>query len=513
MIGALVWKEYRELRPAWLGITSVGSILLTGLARWLNPGPQGLDAPGGGGLVLGGLLLCWCYGIVSGAVLLAGEREDCTLAFLDSLPAWRGRVWTAKVVAGVTLVPVQAAAMLVILLALQAVTAAGAGMVVAALIAAGLVGLGWGVSSSVRTRTVLGAIVRAAAMQILAVAVLGLVLILFWLARGSVPRELSGRALAAFVLGLAALAVAAAAWSAYTFGSPDRERRHPTRGTGQVRGSAAVLWLTVKQTRRFPLVVGALGLAGGLLLLVNPRFGWPLVSLLLGVTCGLWAFAGDCQMRWWLADQRLPTGGFWWARVLAALATACIGSFLALVPALAGHVPAMLGITSNPPARLEINLLAGLFGRALRLGDETVILANGRHGARAAAEAFLLMWMVHGWAAGCLCGLVYRRLWIAATAAGLIGLGGSLIWLPYLAAGGLHLWQTLGLPLGLLLASRRLLPLWATGRIVSGWATAAQAAGLGLAVCWTFVAMSYYAAQWPTQFNAIFDHVWLRLSP
>src|SRR5205823_957061 len=54
------------------------------------------------------LALAVTYGLVCGAMMLAGEHEAGTQVFLDALTGRRGGVWLAKVLAGVPLAAAQA---------------------------------------------------------------------------------------------------------------------------------------------------------------------------------------------------------------------------------------------------------------------------------------------------------------------------------------------------------------------------------------------------------------------
>ena len=84
---------------------------------------------------------------------------------------------------------------------------------------------------------------------------------------------------------------------------------------------------------------------------------------------------------------------------------------------------------------------------------------------------FLTLWLVYGFAAGCLFGLLFRH----GLAAGVFALFTcsltAALWIPSLLGGGLHAWQVFGPPVLLLIAARLLMRPWAAGRIAS-WTTA-----------------------------------------
>jgi ABC-type transport system involved in multi-copper enzyme maturation permease subunit len=484
MIRSLVWKEYRELRLAWLGITGVGGVLLMVLGRWMSTGSYMAREAAGGYLVAGGLMLSWCFGVVSGAMLLAGEREDGTLSFLDTLPAYRGRLWLGKGVAALGWIVAQAAVMLPLLVVLDAITTAtAAAAVLAGLVTMGLVGLAWGMFSSARHETVLRAIVRATGMQVLVAGLLGLVLVLAWALAGSPSRASVVVVPAIFLVGAAVATVAATAGSVRTFGLTDRQRRLPSRSEQQAAVIPALLWLTRRQEARFAVVVWTLSVLGGVGLFVSPITVWPLLTLLIGVVCGVRAFAGGGGSRVLVAQLRLPAGRLWLVRVTTCIGIALAACVLALVPLVVPvHGPSLLGLAAGQDNR---PLLTRLFLDHLLDG-------------LVEPEAFLPMWVLHGLAAGLVCGLIIRRAALACVSAVLVGAAAVAIWLPSLVGGGLHWWQYLGFPAGMLLASRLLVPAWASGE--PRWLSrpAALAVGLVVAAAWTGAGLWYRVAEVPT---------------
>ena len=99
----LLWKEYRQQRAIWLVIALLGILLVLILGLAIGQG-SGLEVFRDGSirptLITIILALGVTYGIVSGAMLLAGEKEDRTLDFLDGLSGERGPVWRRKATAG-----------------------------------------------------------------------------------------------------------------------------------------------------------------------------------------------------------------------------------------------------------------------------------------------------------------------------------------------------------------------------------------------------------------------------
>jgi hypothetical protein len=104
MIGTLAWKEYREQRSVWLTLAALEVAVLVGAVMLLEP----LLEPSGNlhvavlGTFLAVVLVC-TYGLVCGAMLLAGEREAGTLPFLQTLAGQRTPLWTTKAAMGAAL--------------------------------------------------------------------------------------------------------------------------------------------------------------------------------------------------------------------------------------------------------------------------------------------------------------------------------------------------------------------------------------------------------------------------
>ena len=99
MIATLAWKEYREHRAVWLSMAGVTALALASVQQ-LESADAGHRIGATPVLVLVALVFTWTYGMVCGAMLLAGEREAGTLPLLDMLEGRRARVWTTKVVVG-----------------------------------------------------------------------------------------------------------------------------------------------------------------------------------------------------------------------------------------------------------------------------------------------------------------------------------------------------------------------------------------------------------------------------
>ena len=159
MTGVLVWKVLREQWLIWLAMAAIALVAL-GLTVALFEPPGQERGPTGLAVLFG--ILAYTYGLVVGAMLLAGERESGTAAFLESLPVRRLTVWQAKLLAGCVLVLSQAVFLGVVLLGAGALGDRGfAAGALTAVTVFGFLGFGWGLLFSARTRTTFGAVLLA----------------------------------------------------------------------------------------------------------------------------------------------------------------------------------------------------------------------------------------------------------------------------------------------------------------------------------------------------------------
>ena len=203
---------------------------------------------------------------------------------------------------------------------------------------------------------------------------------------------------------------------------------------------------------------------------------WPLATLVVGVLCGVTAFAGEQEGPFrFLGDQRFPLGRLWLVKLAARFAVAVAAALIVLLPilflAVAGYAPAWRQYQ-------EYFFMAQVFH-------------SGLLGSLCPPPVFLATWLVYGFGTGCLCGLLFR----SGLAAGVFALATaaflSALWVPSMLGGGLNLWQVFGPPVFLLAASRLILRPWAAGRVAS-WTTAVRLAPcLVFALLWTAFGLGY----------------------
>lgn len=473
MIRALWWKDAREHGPVWLVVAAVTILVTVALGAVLAPGGLGGQSALRTGLL--GLVqaLAAAYGVVCGAMMLAGEREAGTLPLLDVLTARRGRVWAAKLPLGLGL---SVAHGLTLAGFVAVVGLAGgqtpAGLWFAVLPFLAVDGFCWGLAGSAFGRTVFGA-------ALIAVVFLGA----SWVVTG-LAALLSDDALIMPVR-VAFMAVAVEL-SRRAFCAPDfRRREAPAAGGRRTAAEAvgtwrALVWLTVRQGRLEAAIVLGFAAAVGLFLPLADPLAWPLGVLLAAVACGAAVFGREQEdgSGRFLGDQRFPVRRVWAVKSLCWLAVAVVAAALVLLGTALSY-----GIRARYPGTSRPDLLDQLWGVELLRGTTMGFL--------------LLVGISYGFAVGQLAGLVLRRRLIALVVGGVTSAAVVLLWLPSLLFGGLYLWQLLGSPLLLLGAVPAVLWWWVSGRLASVRPVTVLAGGVVLAALWMAGWLWYRVAEVP----------------
>jgi ABC-type transport system involved in multi-copper enzyme maturation permease subunit len=493
MIRAILWKEYREQRLAWIVLSLFGGLALVGLLSSSSPFRNQTDR--WVAVYLVAAFLVWTQGMVSGAMLLAGEREAGTGPFLESLPGSRLTVWLGKFLAGALLVQAQILLFLVVGAVLRyqdniPIDPWREGAAALTLPFAGLLGYAWGLLFSAWLQNVLYAILLACLTQFFSlgfVSALGAFL-------AALLAQLIGRTPWAPLLGvgcaLLATSLLALFLSARVFAHTDFQRRQRARHfrdlselpLSQVRamltGWISAAWLGWRQIRFLSVVLLPCAALLGLAVIPFPLFVWPGISLLLGVLCGASTFADEQEQGSFrfLGNQRFPAGVLWVTKVGFRLGLVLVATSLALFPGVV--VLVVRALTASPDARSP--LFAGsLLTRFLSWGP------------------MVLLWPLYGFSIGQLCGLLFRRPLVAGVVS--LGLSGLLVvlWIPSIINGGLHLWQILGIPILLLLATRLLFPLWVSSRLYSRSAVGLLFGCAGACLLWQVSGLWYRVVEIP----------------
>ncbi|HWG41683.1 MAG TPA: ABC transporter permease subunit, partial [Gemmataceae bacterium] len=492
MIQALLWKEYREHRAIWLTLTVGGGTCLFGLARLMESDSlmtyhDGVREPLQGLAVL----LTWTYGLVCGSILLAGEREEGTMTFLDMLPIRRLQLWLLKCLIGVVLFLGQVAVLTGFLIGL------GVGadvwqtaLVVLWMVLAGLIGMSWGLLFSARGESVIGTIGLALGGYILSGFVLGIL---------SVPCVavlailLPENPYAPVVLGCLAGIIWLASpivGSARIFSRTDRLRQAGAKG---VRGRPdkdvwvswlRLLWLNYVQMRRLIIGLTIFSLALGFLLPVAGPVVWPIVTLFIGVLCGV-TICDDEQAHGsfrFLGDQRFPLGRVWITKLGMRFALAVFATFLLMLPSLILTIYYRIESPSMSERRVPF------FGEVLHSCLVGPVVPTAVH---------LTIWLLYGFSVGQMSGLLFRKSVVAAFAA--LGVSAMLVslWVPSLLGIGLHFWQIAGVPLVLLLTAWALVPAWAANRLLARGTFLRLGAAFVAVGLWIAVGLWYRVAEIP----------------
>jgi hypothetical protein len=440
----ILWKEYRQQRAVWLAILILAVLLVVILAEILGKG-SGLqvyrDERLRSTLLTVVLCLVVAQGMVSGALLLASEKEDGTLVFLDNLTGKRGPIWISKCAAGVFLTLSQG----LVLAGLAVGMGFGSWQVVIFFPLVALEALAWGLLGGALCRTVLSAVFAG---------------IVF----------MAGSWLVAFITGDmvflilaqtgATLVAGGASWQ--VFCRDDRLRR-----PGQTRirrklvlpvpaDCRVLVWLAMRQGRW----VLAGGLAGALVLGFTVNGAglvlWPIGTLLLGLACGLTAFAPDQnEGKRFLGAQRFPAGTVWTVKILFWAAAAFVLTGLAwLVAVLFLSATDPSGTPQAHPAEPSRWLTRWLSKR-----EELADIIK--------PALFLGLWPLYGFCFGQFFGQLTRRPVIALMLAVFITPLIVAMWVPSLLLGGLPGWQVVVVPGILLLTTRLVQWPWVSERLLT----------------------------------------------
>lgn len=393
MLARLWWKEARQFWPIWLFL-----VLLAVGCQWALLRFLGADARSG---TLGALALAWTclYGCAAGAAAIAGERENRTLTFLDTLGLSRPAFWGGKASFAV-LSTLGLGAVLFGIAALGTdrweTSGVGLGVVVAACAVMLLEVVGWGLLwSSVVNNPLTAAILTLFCLVIIPVAVEGS-------RDGSAPALVSA---APWRLAVTAAALAVS-YAVVVRGEPGgRTRREARRvvvleprkpGSGPpvapwrpaVRSLA---WQAAREARPVWLrLAGLFAVTSLLCLLTNERASSVGVALALswpaGVIAGVSAFGAENRARTYRfhAHHGVSPGTVWAVKVgVWGLGLAALGVPVALAAWLfeASGPPDERGLGPSPflvPLELALAASVGMLsGMVVRRGITAAVVATG----------------------------------------------------------------------------------------------------------------------------------------
>jgi hypothetical protein len=481
MITSMLWKEYRQQRAGWLTVTLLAIAFVEGLLATLSSQFAQHEQ-----IVIRTLLTIVImgavagYGLVSGATLIAGEKEDGTLPYLDNLTGRRGAIWRGKLCAGALLTLAQG----IVLGAYCVARGVGAPHEAVVLPAFSLIGLTWGVLGGALCGHILTAALTAAPLM-------GIVWALS-IPFGNVPYLIVITQVGAFV--------AAAVTAQRRFCYDDRLRRahasdaRMSPGTRPFRSWIVTGWLALRQGKWV-----LAGLAAGSILLaatahLAPLFIWPIGSAVLGLGCGLTVFAPDQRSGhlYW-GNQRFPRGRIWIAKVTVWAALFASALFLVwFVQTSIAWPTAFEGGTHFTESRDR----SWPF-----LGPSAWI--RSWHGPQVEPERsldptlFLALWPIYGFCVALFLGQSVRRTVVALVLALAATPAVLALWVPSFLIGGLPVWQVLAIPLMLLATTRLSFRPWVSNRLWSRRPRLGICMALGLMAVWLAGCLWYRVLEVP----------------
>ncbi|HLJ95014.1 MAG TPA: hypothetical protein VKU02_17695, partial [Gemmataceae bacterium] len=328
MISTLAWKEFREHLTVWVALAALAVLLLISLTTIFAPnGAAAAPEPKLHMIALAALILTETYGLICGAMMLAGEKEARTQTFLDSLPVSRTRIWITKMLMGGLFTLAQALVVtgVLVTLGLTEVKTLPAGWQLA-LPLVGVEAFGYGLFGSVLGRSVLSAFGWAI-----------LPLTLSWMVGGEVywpPTLLAIAVRSVLLLGLLGLAgltycrpdfrrslvgegelPARASLPGQQGWNPDGDPPSPPRRRGPTGSYSSeswrvLTWLALRQGWGRFLLLALAGWVTGHFIPDSALVTWPMATLLVGVAFGTGMFNGEQagESYRFLGDQRLPPG-------------------------------------------------------------------------------------------------------------------------------------------------------------------------------------------------------------
>jgi hypothetical protein len=489
MTRALVWKEVREQWAVWLALMLAAVGGSAGLTYLLSPGPNRDE------MLLGILwLVAWGYGLICGCLLLAGETEDGTQVFLDSLTAERGRLWFVKSATGLGLLAAQLLALALfgaLCLRQGALTSRVAAAQIAGVLLAGGIGYAWGLFCGSFSGNVLSAVGWAVLLQVVAGLLLLPVVVLP--IDAYVYGSASGPILGIWLTSAALASLGVGTRSRSFYCRPDLLREiaaAPPTGAHVQPGWGSLLWLAWQQMRGFSVGMVVFGVIGAVIVSLFGTITWPLVTVFAGILCGITTFADEQQTGAFRfpGDQRYPLGRVW-----------IVKSSVRLFVGLATGVLMLLGVAAS----LGIRLATLSRQEAQRITVEQIPFFEG--GSFIVQPVLTLsLWLVYGYAVGLLCGVLFRKPLVAGVVA--VGVAYPLVslWIPSVAlCGWMSGWQVLGVPAILLVGTRLLMRPWASDRLLSRQAVGIAIGSVLVACLWLAAALGYRAIEIPAAPDAI----------
>ena len=254
-----------------------------------------------------------------------------------------------------------------------------------------------------------------------------------------------------------------------------RSRRSQPEANVDASSPGEVLrWLIVEQYSVLFFGIGIGCFMAGLVAAANTQVLWPIGTLLIGVICGVAAFAPEQRdlSYQYLAAQHFPLHAIWRFKILVSAAAALL--FALLLAAGLFLATALVRLPNNGPVGFS-GPLFDLFGPI----------------------SFIGVWLAYGFCAGQLVVWLCRKNILALLLSVLIAAGAIGLWLPSVTAGGMAGWQTWFTPAILIVAGWSLVRAWAGGRIMERRPVLALVGFVSAALAWALVVFAYRAWEIP----------------
>jgi hypothetical protein len=255
-----------------------------------------------------------------------------------------------------------------------------------------------------------------------------------------------------------------------------RQRRPlPEANADAASPREALRWLVLEQYSTFVVGMGFGCFVAGLIVAANAQVLWPFATLLVGVVCGVAAFAPEQRdlSYQFLAAQHFPLRSIWRFKILSwGAATVMYTMVVALGVLLASvlvRLPNQLG---------RVGFAGPLFDL---LGP----------------IAFFGIWPAYGFGVGQIVVWLCRKNILALLLSLLVAAGAIGLWLPSMIAGGMTGWQLWLTPAILIFAGWALVRAWAGGRITERKPVFALVGFISAALAWALVVFAHRAWEIP----------------
>lgn len=480
MLRSIFWKEFREQRlvAAFLPTFAVLIIAVTPLV-WQGLELRADDITGFNQAVL--VMFALGCGLVTGAQHWAAEKEAGTLALLDLQPQWRKSFWWAKTAYALVQWLLQMVVLIMVGVLVSAISTIGqrtTWLPLLFVVCWSFTALCWSQMASARTRTPLAAIGWGLLATLFVPWCAALVMQLF-MNPGAIslyyglPQSVIFRGFLTTAT-LLILPVLPLVISFRTITLPDRQRLQlvdaenaPVRFAG-FRAGWRLAWHDV---RGLLWPVGICVVINVLLHGMEPTLLWLALGSLAGVVVGISVTdleQNQGAFKLW-ADQRLPLGTLWGAKVLQRFLILFMVTFAAIL----AKAAAIYFYMDNSVNRAEVNMytLSAYIG-----------MVN---------SVFTLVALppTTGFAIGMLMSLVMSKKIIALFLGGIMALGTMIFWMPMIGSGGLQFVQWAAVPLAFIVSARLLIRPWAAGQLRQ------RRMLIGLVVPVVFTALYWYGVE------------------